>query len=177
MSGVVVLQALNEEHRPCFSACVDLAVCTWARKVDIRLPGKRGSNSHGARPVHQKHRWTRTSSLSIKNSLSLHVGFCCLVDTTQAVTSVPAMPIRTTLQGAYSNLQGAYSNLQGAYSNLHHSGRSSLLICLSEYGSIGPYLEMVWADTDNPVLYIGRRGLIPIVTWADTDNSVLCIEM
>ena len=41
------------------------------RKVDIRLPGKGDSNSHGARPVHQKHRWTRTSRLSIKNSLSL----------------------------------------------------------------------------------------------------------
>jgi len=25
------------------------------RKVDIRLPGKGNSNSHGARPVHQKH--------------------------------------------------------------------------------------------------------------------------
>ena len=42
----------------------------WSRKVDIRLPEKRDSNSHGARPVHQKHRWTRTSRLSIKNSLS-----------------------------------------------------------------------------------------------------------
>ena len=41
-----------------------------SRKVDIRLPGKRNSNSHGARMVHQKHRWIRTSRLSIKNSLS-----------------------------------------------------------------------------------------------------------
>ena len=104
---------------------------------------------------------------------SLHVGFCCLVDTTKAVTSVPAMPIRTTLQGAYSNLHGAYSNLQGAYSNLHHSGRSSLLIRLVEDGSTGPYLGMVWADTDNPVLYIGRHRLIPIVAWADTDNPAV----
>ena len=40
------------------------------RKVDIRLPGKGDSNSHGARPVHQKHRWVRTSRLPIKNSLS-----------------------------------------------------------------------------------------------------------
>ena len=40
------------------------------RKVDIRLPGKGDSNSHGARPVHQQHRWTWTSRLSIKNSLS-----------------------------------------------------------------------------------------------------------
>ena len=44
---------------------------TLPRKVDIRLPGKGDSNSHGARPVHQKHRWIRTSRLSIKNSLSL----------------------------------------------------------------------------------------------------------
>ena len=41
------------------------------RKVDLRLPGKGDSNSHGARPVHQKHRWIRTSRLPIKNSLSL----------------------------------------------------------------------------------------------------------
>ena len=40
------------------------------RKVDIRLPGKGDSNSHGARPVHQKHRWIRTRRLSIKNSLA-----------------------------------------------------------------------------------------------------------
>ena len=42
-----------------------------SRKVDIRLPGKGNSNSHGARTVHQKHRWIRTSRLSIKNSLSM----------------------------------------------------------------------------------------------------------
>ena len=42
----------------------------FTRKVDIRLPGKGDSNSHGARPVHQKYRWIRTSRLSMKNSLS-----------------------------------------------------------------------------------------------------------
>ena len=36
------------------------------RKVEIRLPGKGNSNSHGARPVHQI-----TSRLTIKISLSL----------------------------------------------------------------------------------------------------------
>ena len=44
-----------------------------ARKVDVRLPGKRDSNSHGARPVHliiTMIKWIRTSRLSIKNSLS-----------------------------------------------------------------------------------------------------------
>ena len=43
------------------------------RKVDARLPGKRNSNSHGARPVHliiTMIKWIRTSRLSIKNSLS-----------------------------------------------------------------------------------------------------------
>ena len=44
------------------------------RKVDVRLPGKENSNSHGARPLHliiTMIRWIRTSRLSIKNSLSL----------------------------------------------------------------------------------------------------------
>ena len=43
------------------------------RKVDIRLPGKGNSSSHGARPVHQiilMIKWIRTSRLSIKLSLS-----------------------------------------------------------------------------------------------------------
>ena len=42
------------------------------RKVDVRLPGKGDSNSHGARPVHLSItmiKWIRTSRLSIKNSL------------------------------------------------------------------------------------------------------------
>ena len=44
------------------------------KKVDVRLPGKGNSKSHGARPVHQiisMINWIRTSRLSIKNSLSL----------------------------------------------------------------------------------------------------------
>ena len=40
-----------------------------SRKVDIRLPGKGNSNPHGARPVHQNHRWIRTRRVSINNSL------------------------------------------------------------------------------------------------------------
>jgi len=47
------------------------------RKVDIRLPRKGNSNSHGARPVHQTItiiKWIRTSGLSIKKSLSLGSG-------------------------------------------------------------------------------------------------------
>ena len=44
-----------------------------ARKVDVRLPGKGDSTSHGARPVHliiTMIKWIRTSRLSIKNSLT-----------------------------------------------------------------------------------------------------------
>ena len=44
------------------------------RKVDVRLPGKGNSNSHGARPVHliiTMIKWIWTSRLSIKNSLLL----------------------------------------------------------------------------------------------------------
>ena len=44
-----------------------------ARKVDVRLPGKGNSTSHGARPVHliiTMMKWIRTSRLSIKNFLS-----------------------------------------------------------------------------------------------------------
>jgi len=47
---------------------------THSRKADVRLPGKGNSNSHGARPVHliiTMIKWTRTSRLSIKNSLSI----------------------------------------------------------------------------------------------------------
>ena len=43
-----------------------------ARKVDIRLPGKEDSNSHGARPVHKIIlwiKWIRTSTLSMEKSL------------------------------------------------------------------------------------------------------------
>ena len=43
-------------------------------KVDVGLPGKGNSNSHGATPVHlivTQLKWIRTSRLSITNSLSL----------------------------------------------------------------------------------------------------------
>ena len=44
------------------------------RKVDVRLPGKGNSNSHGARPAHliiTMIKWIQTSRLAIKNSLSV----------------------------------------------------------------------------------------------------------
>ena len=46
--------------------------CVLFRKVDVRLPEKGNSNSHGARPVHliiTMIKWIRTSRFSIKNSL------------------------------------------------------------------------------------------------------------
>ena len=49
------------------------------RKVDVRLPGKGNSNSHGARPVHLINtmiQWIRTSRLSIQNSLSAGTAGC-----------------------------------------------------------------------------------------------------
>ena len=55
----------------CARYLCDSVLDEGCRPIDIRLPGKGDSNSHGARPVHQKHRWIRTSRLSIKNSLSL----------------------------------------------------------------------------------------------------------
>ena len=45
---------------------------TEVRKVDVRLPGKENSNSHGARAVHliiTMIKWIRTSRVSRKNSL------------------------------------------------------------------------------------------------------------
>jgi len=51
---------------------VDPIVLPNPGKVDVRLPGKGDSNSHGARPVHliiTMVKWIRTSRLSIKKSL------------------------------------------------------------------------------------------------------------
>ena len=45
-----------------------------SRQVDVKLPEKVNSNSHGARPVHliiTMIKWIWTSGLSMKNSLSL----------------------------------------------------------------------------------------------------------
>ena len=53
------------------------AIMCPAQKVDVRLPGKWNSNSHGARPVHliiTMIKWIRTSRMSMKNSLSAQEG-------------------------------------------------------------------------------------------------------
>ena len=67
----------------CRVACVGVAsprmqrftpsYCGGCSKVDIKLPGKGNSNSHGARPVHliiTMIQWIRTCRMSIQNSLS-----------------------------------------------------------------------------------------------------------
>jgi len=46
-------------------------------EVDVRLPGKGNSNSHGARPARltiTMIKWVRTSRLSIQNSLFSDLG-------------------------------------------------------------------------------------------------------
>ena len=61
-------------RRPLFSRAGSASAL---RKVDVRLPGKGNSNSHGAMPVHliiTMIQWIRTSRLSIKNSLSPRLG-------------------------------------------------------------------------------------------------------
>jgi len=63
---------------------------TAFRKVDIRLPGKGNSTSHGARPVHQiisMKQWIRTSRLSIKNSLSQVDAFLAALDEAKGLTA------------------------------------------------------------------------------------------
>ena len=77
-SPVATMKAFAGERTSCFEG----VRVTITRKVDIRLPGKGNSNPHGTRPVHQiisLIKWIRTSSLSIKNSLSVD-----LPDTTDA---------------------------------------------------------------------------------------------
>ena len=66
----ITLRVLAAPRRPRFQ------VRHLVRNVDVRLPGKGNSNSHGAWPVHliiTMIKWIRTSRLSIKNSLSRHL--------------------------------------------------------------------------------------------------------
>ena len=82
------------------------------RKVDVRLPGKENSNSHGARPVHQiisMIKWIRTSRLSIHNSLS----------------SPPAPRVRDRgVQGSGFRVQGSWFRVQGSERRVQGSGLS-----------------------------------------------------
>ena len=73
-------------------------VCS--RKVDVRLPGKGNSKSHGARPAHMiimTIKWTRTSRLSTRTSLSVaRCGFC--INTQQVHGTVRIRSARTPFQ-------------------------------------------------------------------------------
>jgi len=63
----------NKVTRPATVVTASRNVTGPTRKVDVRLPGKGDSNSHGARPVRliiTMINWIRTSRLSIKNALS-----------------------------------------------------------------------------------------------------------
>jgi len=63
----------QEEHEHRYDA-----IC---RKVDVRLPGKGNSNSHGARPDHliiTMIKWIRTSRLSVKNERGITLKGPCV---------------------------------------------------------------------------------------------------
>ena len=83
-----------------------------ARKVDVRLPGKGNSNSHGARLVHliiTMIKWIRTSRLAIKNSPSRVSGEGRRKPVGQArrdaVPSEPLGMIRASVAGHLTVLQ------------------------------------------------------------------------
>ena len=68
-------------------------VCLHRRRqgLDVTLPGKWNSNSHGARPVHliiKMIKWIRTSRLSINNSLSAQSARAAIL----VPARVPALP-------------------------------------------------------------------------------------
>jgi hypothetical protein len=70
--GSAIQDATKPNLRPVLT-CVLRVHLILVRKVDVRLPGKGNSNSHGARTVHLSItmiKWIRTIRLSIKNSLS-----------------------------------------------------------------------------------------------------------
>ena len=76
----------------CDFAKAELDLVGPPRKVDVRLPGKGNSKSHGARPVHLFITMTqriRTSRLSLKTSLSLE-----LVEGEHASSSSLLLPIQ-----------------------------------------------------------------------------------
>ena len=73
--------------------------------LDVKLPGKGNSKSHSATPVHQiisKIKWTRTSRLSIKNSLSTLPAARCGVK-----------GLECGVQGSGSGVKGAGCEVQG----------------------------------------------------------------
>jgi len=86
-----------------------------SRQVDIRLPGKGNSNSHGARPFHliiSMTKWIRTSRSSIKNSLSR--------DRLRTKREVAFK--KTRVQGSGFRVQGSGFRVQGSGFRVQGSG-------------------------------------------------------
>ena len=76
-ASVSLVDSLLRVESPRSGSCsTRLRAVGFSWKVDVRLPGKGDSDSHGARPVHQiisMLKRTQTSKFSIQNFLS--VGF------------------------------------------------------------------------------------------------------
>ena len=95
-------QARNEFQRKQDTTFDDRTpkVDLWDWKVELRLPGKGDSNSHGARLVHliiTMITWIRTSRLSINNSLSLTLGRSSIAMTISSIPSVDLPSVNSLL--------------------------------------------------------------------------------
>jgi len=74
LHGLLGLLSLHVHNLRGAAKCDAQELLELSRKEDVRLPGKRNSNSQGARPVHLIITMVRkiwTNRLSIKNSLSV----------------------------------------------------------------------------------------------------------
>jgi len=88
------------------------------RKVDVGLPEKGNSNSHGARPVHliiTTIKWIRTSRLSIKNSVLYSL---CTVEGASAEEAhdedLLLLPVGCGVKGSGFRVQGSGFRVQGS---------------------------------------------------------------
>ena len=116
--------------------------------ADVGLPGKRNSDSHGARPVHliiTSLRWIRTSRLPIKNSLSVlgspvpcvgrllvpFLGLLCRQNrgTSPLRNSVPLGPCSWTMLclGPFESPRGGGLFLRARYPLYGHARKASTL--------------------------------------------------
>jgi len=108
-----------------------------ARKVDVWLPGKGNSNSHGARPVHviiTMIKWIRTSKLSIKNSLSENDGAGRQVETIDSPrqTRKPKMLTVHVTAGAANGSKVQTPKLQIRTSKPGTAG----VVCSTNFGAL-----------------------------------------
>ena len=110
------------------SRCVVINTYQWTpshqpRKVDIRLPGKENSSSHGARPAHQTIsmiKWVRTSMLSFP---------------------LPALPTGTKVEsGTSESKSGTFVTLSnnGIYNSLCHTNTRCSLVGRQEVEASTP---------------------------------------